>query len=280
VKVLVLGSKGRFALAFQQLFRDKVTHFALSFREFNTSGLKKLISDNTRFSHVLWTFGAGSSNSAAQSEELEAIQLLRQELKIYAKNSLEPNPSFIFFSSGAVYGKNAGEVDEKSITNPGTEYATKKLECEIQIRQNLVDFFQEIRILRIANAYSLNDSRRGLGLVESIYNNIQNKITVQTTVHLESLRQYGTHFDYAKYIFRNFINRRHSTDPIELINVASPYQLSIRDIISTFEQVFEKKLAVKVDGDNLDTVILKSRYSSPIIDEWESLANAIRSNIH
>lgn len=270
---LIIGSTGRFALAFRGALEGKSETSSISFNQlssmvFNLSDFLKIRS----IENVFWTIGPGTSRTATTSREIEALQKFRE---LIVRESIEISNFHYLSTGGSMYGTNPGIVDESGSLDPVGQHGQKKLECEKFIAKELSDFFNTINIYRIANAYSLDYFSHSLGLIDSLFCSLKTGNYVRINVDPNSLRQYGTYNDYTNYIITYFVDSILSRERVNVYNVASAEILSIREIVTVFEENFPGKLKIEWENGKQDTVILKSRFVMGNEYRWKSLREAL-----
>jgi nucleoside-diphosphate-sugar epimerase len=227
-----------------------------------------------------WTFGSGSQYGSNLFGEIPALEKF---LKILQKKKIAIS-SFSYLSSGGrIYGEKILPASEDASLTPISTYAKNKLHCEQLVMEEVSRYVEQIRIYRLANAYTLDvNNRYPKGLIESLFASGLSGKYMKINVNGESRRQYGSHSDYIRIILS--ISKLVPVKDEKILNVFNiypPYDLSINEIILEVSEAFNvepRQLVSFVDEDMFsDSLILTSNFE-PI---WQKnhLWSNLRSNI-
>ena len=272
---LIIGSNGRFARAFSQVLSSFGEVKSISFLDFKGKGLESIEKGFLQnCENVIWTLGPGTSRAAERSEEIQTLEQFQVELK----NLGAALPHFVYLSSGgAMYGNNPGVVNERAAILPVGIHGQKKYLCEKYIEDNFLSFFSRVSVLRVANAYALDSFDGQYGLIDSLFASIKGGKPVSINVDLNSSRQYGSHKNYAEFIFGNFIRNGEESEGLRVSNVASSQILTVGEVISIFQEFYRDRIKFEVMGGAIDSVVLKSEFKPAFEFRWTSLRESLRT---
>lgn len=264
---LILGKNGNFARSFQQLIRQKQlgTSVQISFADFmNQKHGQKL--DLGRENIVLYCFG-GKKYIGNDINEPELLTAFLDSVHAKNKNMC----SFIFLSTGEVYGNGEKPFTELSQLNPESQYASMKFKCEEILFERAPTLFRQTIIYRVANAYSCADWKSQKNLISKIIASLITKEPFTLTASALSRKQYGTYTDYTKVMFKHFFKAKNEllAEPLIIRNIAPDFSYSIGEIVGLFEIAYPRLFhASRIRGFNvqsdqleLDSRLLESEVS-------------------
>jgi len=224
---LVIGS-GRVGLAFTNELAT------LNFEVLNIgvraqSELRQVFGELCKFDTIFWCArDAGTPDNETNCEEI-FLDLLKQ-LELSCWKGL-----FVFLSTaGEIYGDSKiFENSEESPANPTSVYGKRKLSHEKEISKISIRVGFSVLTLRISNIYELNTEDQGI--VGAILRHL---------VRQESLTIIGGHqerdfillSDVAKIAIKLAEN-----SCVSCFNIATGFPKSILNLVSLFENAFDKK---------------------------------------
>ena len=273
---VVFGSQGRFA---RSLVSELKNCKSYSYDEFISQPFD-LSSEKIEALDAYWTFGSGSqygSNLFGEIPALEKFLKMLQTKKIAIS-------SFSYLSSGGtIYGEKIPRASEDASLAPISTYAKNKLHCEQLVMEEVSRYVEQIRIYRLANAYTLDvNNRNPKGLIESLFASGLSGNSVRINVNGESRRQYGSHSDYIRIILSisNVVPVKNEKI-LNVFNIYPPYDLSINEIIIEISHAFNvqpQQLVSFMNEDMVsDSLILTSNFES--IWQKNHVWSDLRSNV-
>lgn len=276
MSVLIVGSNGRFARSFNFVLSNSISLKQIGYEELKNSGLD-LVKDNfEEITTILWCVGAGNSRASIQSDELVMLVSFFEKVSQFNRCLNK----FIYLSTGGMmYGVNPGEVYESSPVRPVGTHGLLKFRCEEYIKSCFSSVFEQILILRLPNAYSLDYTAANLGFIDTAWRNLNLNKRVEITVDLESTRQYGSHLDFAKYISNEFVVCQNSLQGRQVINLDGGETLSIRQILNIFEVASPGRLLIDNLGGKRNSVILRSEHTPRKWFNWTGLSEMLLSKL-
>lgn len=150
--------------------------------------------------------------------------------------------NFIFASSEWVYEKfiSNEEKDEDSvidISQHKSEYALSKLVSEINLKQQFMNKFCNVTILRFGIIYG--PRKFNWSAVESIASQVKNNNLIEVN-SLKNARRFVHVYDIVNGIIKSF-----NLKGFNIINLTGNDMITIKDIIKTSEKIFEKTIKIK-----------------------------------
>ena len=148
---------------------------------------------------------------------------------------------FIFASSEWVYNEfiDDEEKDEDSvidISKYSSEYAFSKIVSEINLKQQFLNMFCSVTILRFGIIYG--PRKNNWSAVESIFNEIKN----ETKIEISSLKN-GRRFIHVTDIVNGII-KSIGLNGFNVLNLTGDYLITMKKLISESEKIFCKKVLV------------------------------------
>ena len=141
--------------------------------------------------------------------------------------------TLVFFSTTLVYGHSRNYRNEKSITNPNSDYAKIKVKTENLYKKSCKKFL----ILRIGNVYDGQLAKKGLlkNLIVAIKGD-----TTFTVNKLETVRNY-IHVKDLIRIIKKIIDSKKINKTLNI----GHQNISNKKMIKIFEKIFKKKIKIK-----------------------------------
>ena len=224
---LVIGS-GRVGLAFtNELAALKYEVLNIGVRAL--SELRQVFDELCKFDTLFWCArDAGTPNSETNCEEI-FLDLLKQ-IELSSWKGL-----FVFLSTaGEIYGdSNDFESSEESFVNPTSLYGERKLSHEKKISKTSIQVGFSVLILRISNIYELNTEDQGI--VGAILRHF---------VRQESLTIIGGHQERDFILLSDVAKiaiKLAEKSCVSCFNIATGFPKSILNLVSLFENAFDKK---------------------------------------
>jgi nucleoside-diphosphate-sugar epimerase len=273
---VIFGSQGRFA---RSLVSELNNCKSYSYDEF-ISQTFNLSSEKIEAVDAFWTFGSGSQYGGNLFGEISALEKF---LKMLQKKKIAITSFSYLSSGGTIYGENISPASENASLDPVSMYAKNKLHCEQLVVKEISSYIEQIRIYRLANAYTLDvNNRNPKGLIENLFASGLSGNSVRINVNGDSRRQYGSHSDYIRIILSisNEIPVKNEK-VLNVFNIYPPYDLSINEIIIEIANAFHvrpQQLISFMDEDMVsDSLILTSNFE-PI---WQKnhVWSDLRSNL-
>lgn len=180
--------------------------------------------------------------------------------------SLKNIKQFVFASSEWVYDKfiNSEEKNEDSeidIQNHSSEYALSKLVSESNLRQQHINGFCDVTILRFGIIYGPRKSN--WSAVESIFSQVKN----QSKVTVGSL-QTGRRFVHVSDIARG-ITHSLGLNGFNIINLTGNNIVTLKDIIDLSQEIFNKKIEINEKNPTQISIRNPSNIKAKKIMNWE-----------
>jgi nucleoside-diphosphate-sugar epimerase len=258
---VIFGSKGRFARSLVSEINNSKSY---SYDDFVSQPFD-LSSEKIEALDAFWTFGSGSQYGSNLFGEISALEKF---LKMLQKKKIAISSFSYLSSGGTIYGENISTASENASLDPISVYAKNKLRCEQLVMEEVSNYVEQIRIYRLANAYTLDvNNRNPKGLIESLFASGLSGDSVRINVNGESRRQYGSHLDYIKIILSisNVVPVKNDK-LLNVFNIYPPYDLSINQIIFEISNAFNvqpQQLVSFMDEDMVsDSLILTSNFES------------------
>lgn len=193
-----------------------------------------------------WCCDKSRITSTAVDVELDLIKL---EMILNSKRLLScKRRKIVYFSSGgSVYGDNSGFVTENSELKPSSWYAEMKVKAEIILEKHGKEHNIPIIIFRLANVFGIPVRGSNYGIIEKFISSMENNAAVNIFVTANSMKQYGTYLDYAKYI-KHYLND--TSNFFEIRNVAPTNIYTIQ----TLKIISEKFFGTNIELNNSSEV--------------------------
>lgn len=280
--LFVRGSKGRIGREIVKYFMlENSNSTAVEISRFGGS-FTHIINNISNVNVFFVTNGKTTNTSSKQDCEIETQKLNQLLSDISISRLLHPGDIIVFISSGGtVYGLGSEIKTESSALNPGTHYAHSKVLQERLIIEWANSNGIKPLILRVANAYLLNNEKPG-GLIELLLVASKGGDPVQIRVDPNSRKQYGLASDYAKSFLEYIYSLEFAKSDQKFINVGSSHIYSVNEILNIISKRY-KTLENKPYVYNpsailpLETVILGSNFLSNHSNQvWTSLEKALK----
>ena len=187
------------------------------------------------------------------------------------RSSLEKNvKQFIFASSEWVYDefKENEEKDENdfiNISNHNSEYALSKLVSEANLKQQFLNGFCHVTILRFGIIYG--PRKNNWSAVESIFNSIKNKSEV-TVGSLKNGRRFIHVSDIASGIIKSF-----GLEGFNIINLTGNKVITLGDIIEQSQRILMKIITAHETNPTQINVRNPSNAKAKKLLNWEPEVN-------
>jgi nucleoside-diphosphate-sugar epimerase len=227
------------------------------------------------------TNGKTTNTSSKQDCEFETQKLCQLLSDININQLLNPGDLIVFISSGGtVYGNGSEIKTESSALNPGTYYAHSKILQERLIIDWATSNGVKPLVLRVANAYLLNNEKPG-GLIELLLLACRGGDPVQIKVDPTSRKQYGLAGDYAKSFLEYIYSLNFTKFNQNFLNIASSHIYSIDEILKIVSKRYKtlEKIPYIYNHKDilpLETVILGSNFvSNHSNQDWTTLEKAL-----
>jgi len=276
LSVLIVGSNGRFAKSFNSVLSNSISVRKIGYEELKNNGFDSAKDNFEEITTILWCIGAGNSRASIQSDELGMLVRFFEKVSQFGRGLNK----FIYLSTGGMmYGVNPGEVYESSPVRPVGTHGLLKFRCEEYIKSCFGSVFEQILILRLPNAYSLDYTAENLGFIDTAWRNLNLNKRIEITVDPESTRQYGTHLDFAKYISDEFVVCQNSLQNPQTINIDGGETLSIRQILNLFDVTSPGRLLIDDLGGVRNSVILRSEHAPKKSFNWTGLSEMLLSKL-
>lgn len=233
---LVIGS-GRVGLAFTNEL-SILNYEALNIGVRAQSELRQVFDELSKFDTIFWCArDAGTPNNETNCEAIFLDLLKHLELSSW-------NGLFVFLSTaGEIYGDSKiFENSEESPTNPTSLYGERKLSHEKEISKISMKVGFNVLVLRISNIYELNTEDQGI--VGSILRHL---------VMQESLTIIGGHQERDFILLSDVAKigiKLAEKNCDSVFNIATGFPKSILNLVSLFEDIFDKKAEPLLLGDH------------------------------
>ena len=179
-------------------------------------------------------------------------------------HSLErfPPKKFIFASSGAVYDWGKGLLDEKKTKiKPKDNYSLTKYANEVQLKLWMnKNKKTKVFLARIFNTIGPNDPNSHLipDIIKQL--DFKRKKHLVLLGNTRSKRDYIDVRDTAKYL--SLMIEKKSISKIEILNVCSQVDYSVRDIVKAISKVLKNKIDIKIDANKIRKIDRLSQIGS------------------
>lgn len=224
---LIIGS-GRVGLAFTNELAT-LNYEALNIGVRAQTELRQVFDELCKFDTIFWCArDAGTPDNETNCEEI-FLDLLKQ-IELSSWKGL-----FVFLSTaGEIYGDSKNfESSEESSVNPTSLYGERKLSHEKEISKISIKVGFNVLVLRISNIYELNTEDQGI--VGSILRHL---------VMQESLTIIGGHQERDFILLSDVAKiaiKLAEKSCVSCFNIATGFPKSILNLVSLFENVFDKK---------------------------------------
>jgi len=277
-KIFIIGPKSRLGLAIISTHSNSKNYFTTTIkaRDFSDDSQNKFTGDMEYENIFFWCSDKSRITSTAEDVESDLIKL---KTFLNSKSLLGRNRrKIVYFSSGgSVYGDNPGIVTENSKLNPGSWYAEMKVKAETILEKHGQENNIPIIIFRLANVFGIPVRGSNQGIIEKFISAIENDAPVNLFVTTDSMKQYGTYLDYAKYI-EHYLND--SSEFFEIRNVAPTNIYTIQTLKTISEKFFGKTLKLTNSSEMYEnTVILGNEILNSSNDlGWETYTEFLKTS--
>ena len=283
-KYIIIGKRGNLAKAIMKIL--EASYGSNSFIGLSSKEVISFLKQNNSYTTVknddylefIWCSGTSKARSGKENCEID-FSSFNSFIEVIRKMKID-NCRITFISSGgAVYGNNAGIVNENSDVNPESYYAKMKVDCE-----NLLNRLQRedgvgVAILRLANIYGGFIHQSSNGAVGALIAGAKDELEFKLSVALCSTKQYGVYEDYSSTII-NFLSK--SIDNFRYDskqNIYSTHQYSITDLVEKVKLYFNKEINMRGNLELPEETVILNSVKSAISEEtkWNSLENYLIS---
>ena len=280
INILVRGSRGRIGTAICSQIESDMSSFTRIIPT-NAYGSLTLYLQNLSFPTLIILASGNSDNSSNKSACKIDTENIVQFLEYISKANLaKANDHILFISSGGtVYGDSLQQVTESTGLNPKTPYAEEKVLQEILIRDWADRRGIRSYIFRLANVYAVN-SLRPKGLIERAVHSLSAGVSMSITSSYNSRKQYGTSYDYAKWILSSWREIQLFPD-VSILNLFAKHSYSINEVLvkvgENLSQNFSRFNQISDESKmKSETVILDTNYKLAFLNGgWVPLEVAL-----
>jgi nucleoside-diphosphate-sugar epimerase len=226
LKIGVLG-QGRFGTGLAQKLHSlsmDVTSWSRSPREcaWKNSSFEEYANENlSEYDSLIVATGSADPGTCTASNEIA------RTFELFSRNYSAQSSRVIYLSSGAVYGECKSQMSENQPPNPTTSYGFAKLSAENEMRRELGD---RLQVLRIGN---IIPAKMDFGIFQAIRNSFERGTPITF---------FGTPSDCRDYLGEEEILRILSNIVVipnaeTLINIGSGTSLSLGEIADSVTEV-------------------------------------------
>lgn len=237
---VTVGCRPQDSVANIQGILPKVSLVRSDFTQLSLAEMTDLIGGQDCVFHLVSTTTPGNSNQDAEADMRENVLPLIRLLEACRRH---PAVKLVYFSSGGtVYGiPQVTPISETHPTNPICSYGIHKLTAEKYIQMYGELYQIPYRILRLANPYGeRQDPQRGQGAVTAFLWRALQGLPLEIWGDGRVVRDYV----YIQDAIQATLAALAYQGPSRLFNIGNGTGVSLRELITTIEQVLDRTVAV------------------------------------
>lgn len=156
---------------------------------------------------------------------------------------------FVYLSTFHVYGLNQGTIDEKTVTNPKTDYGLSHLFAEEYLRQLVEKEKCQVSILRLTNGIGipLNKTQKWYLVVNDFCRMAYFDQTIVMKSNGLPLRDFIAIKDVVQAIVLLVNRSGNLKNDYSIYNLSSEYTYSIRDMAYIVKEIYENRYGKKLE---------------------------------
>ncbi len=227
-KTIVFGGGGFVGKAVLRLLIDKSHHFLAPpsstvnlLKENNLSSFfRENVSDDDSLIIIASKMPYTGNEHDSFQNMFHNVEMVRNIISCIENQNVK---EVVYVSTIDVYGKNEKTIDEESILNPRTNYASSKAAAEFLLRAFAKKKEIPLAILRVSHIYGIEDPSPKM--INKMMRDSYLKNIIKVTGGKDLLRDF-IHVDDLAYIIQQCINKRIN----DTFNVATGQSISIKEL--------------------------------------------------
>lgn len=209
--------------------------------DFEAAGIRQI--------DCLLHLGAFIPKSSTDANDIKNCSLNIKNTTHLLSNIPMPLKKIIYISSIDIYGHQKEIIDEDTIPNPQTLYASSKLYCEKMIRQFSVENNISYQILRLGHIYGSGEEKYKKFIPVAI-----RMIRVGHPIIIFTDGQEKRAFLHVDDCCTFIIRALERQEKYGIYNLTSGYSLTIKEIAELLVSLSDKKVKIIIQNNILDTV--------------------------